>query len=73
MIHHLLDGFQAKQELLSRGRLTMNATGIVSSTATLVRGTEKTLAPGGRLFDEGAGVPHWYSAYDSFTSKLLTT
>ena len=38
---------------------TKKPTGTVSRTAMLSRGTENSLEPGGRLFVDGAGVPHW--------------
>ena len=52
---------------------TKKPTGTVSRTATLSRGTENSLEPKGRLFADGAGVPHWYSTYVSFTSVFVTT
>ena len=57
---------------VAKKKPTRNAIGTVSSTATLVRGIENTLAPAGSALLEGGCVPHWYSTYVSFTSKLRT-
>lgn len=42
----------------SNRELTMKARGTVSPIATLVRGMEKTLEPGGRMALLGAASPH---------------
>lgn len=51
---------------------TRYANGIVSTSATLVKGISKNLEPLGTKSAAGGAVPHWYRMYVSSTYKLVT-